>query len=86
MMSSHKATKKQILFKLFIYGMIEIICFNFYVIISGIEGNFNWTVERLTSTTAGMAIQTLMLVSSIIGFIIVIQFIIYILLIFTSSD
>ena len=82
----HKSTKKQSLFKVFIYGMIEVICFNLYIIISGLEGNINWTVERLTSTVAGTAIQTINLVASIIGFLLVIQLIIYVLLIFTGSD
>ena len=85
-LAGHKSTKKQSLFKIFIYGMIEVILFNLYMIISGSEGSFNWTVERLTLTSAGMAIQTIILVSSIIGFVLVIQFIVYVLLIFTGSD
>jgi len=82
----HKSTKKQSLFKVFIYLMIEVICFNLYIITSGLEGNFNWTVERLTSTLAGMVIQTIFLIASIIGFVLAIQFIIYVLLIITGSD
>ena len=82
----HKSTKKQSLFKVFIYGMIEVICFNLYIIISGLEGNINWTVERLTSTVAGTAIQTINLVVIIVAFVLVIQLIIYVLLIFTGSD
>ena len=85
-MSRHKSTKKQSLFKVFIYLMIEVICLNLYFIVSGLEGNFNWTIERMTSTLAGMVIQTIILVASIIGFVLVIQFIIYVLLIFTESD
>ncbi|MCJ7651329.1 MAG: hypothetical protein MUP85_22200 [Candidatus Lokiarchaeota archaeon] len=82
----HKSTKKQSLFKVFIYGMIEVICFNLYIIISGLEGNFNWTMERLTSSVAGMAIQTINLVAISVAFVLVIQLIIYVLLIFTGSD
>ena len=85
-LAGQKSTKKQSLFKIFIYGMIEVICFNLYIIISGLEGNFNWTVERLTSSVAGMAIQTINLVASIVAFVLVIQLIIYALLIFTGSD
>ena len=85
-LAGQKSTKKQSLFKIFIYGMIEVICFNLYFIISGLEGSFNWTIERLTSTAAGMVIQTIFLVASIIGFVLVIQIIIYLLLIFTGSD
>jgi len=85
-LTSHISTKKQNLFKIFLYGMIEVICFNLYIIISGSEGNFNWTVERLTSTPAGMVIQAIFLIATIIGFIFVIQLIVYILLIFTTSD
>jgi len=85
-LAAYKSTKKQSLLKVFIYLMIEVICLNFYFIVSGLEGNFNWTIERMTSTLAGMVIQTIILVASIIGFVLVIQFIIYVLLIFTSSD
>jgi hypothetical protein len=85
-LTSHKSTKKQTLFKIFFYGMIEVICFNLYIIISGLEGNFNWNVEWLTSTLAGMLIQAIFLIATIIGFIFIIQLIVYILLIFTSSD
>lgn len=85
-LAGHKSTKKQSLFKLFIYLMIEVFCLNLYIIISGLEGNFNWTIEELTSTAAGMAIQTINLIAVIIGFALVIQFIIYVLLIFTESD
>lgn len=85
-LAGHKSTKKQSLFKIFIYGMIEVILFNLYMIISGSEGSFNWTVERLTSTSAGMVIQTIFLIATIIGFIFVIQLVIYLLLVFTGSD
>ncbi|MHA1106293.1 MAG: hypothetical protein ACTSPN_11355 [Promethearchaeota archaeon] len=82
----HKSTKKESLYKVFIFLLIEVICLNLYIIISGLEGNFNWTIERLTSTAAGMAIQTLFLIATIIGFVVVIQFIIYILLVFMGAD
>ncbi len=82
----HKSTKKQSLFKIFIYGMIEIICLNLYFIISGLEGSFTWTIERLNSTAAGMLIQTINLIAIIIGFVLLIQFIMYLLLVFTGSD
>jgi hypothetical protein len=82
----HKSTKKQSLFKIFIYGMIEIICLNLYFIISGLEGSFAWTIERLNSTAAGMLIQTINLIAIIIGFVLLIQFIMYLLLVFTGSD
>lgn len=85
-LAGQKSTKKQALFKIFIYVMIEVMCFNLYVITSGLEGNFNWTIELLTTTAAGMTIQVIILVSSIVGFILIIQIIIYILLIFTGSD
>ncbi len=85
-LGSHKSTKNQSLFKVFLLLMIEVIFFNFYIIISGLEGNFNWTIERMTSSLAGMIIQTIILVAVIIGFVLAIQFIIYILLIFTESD
>ncbi|MBY9010541.1 MAG: hypothetical protein KGD74_11805 [Candidatus Lokiarchaeota archaeon] len=81
-----KSTKKESLYKIFIYGMVEFFCFSLYFIVSGLEGNFNWTVEQLTSTAAGMAIQTIMLIATIFGFIVAIQIIVYILLNVTHSD
>ena len=66
--------------------MVEFFCFSLYFIVSGLEGNFNWTVEQLTSTAAGMAIQTIMLIATIFGFIVAIQIIVYILLNVTHSD
>ena len=85
-LAGHKSTKKQALFKIFIYVMIEVMCFNFYIITSGLEGNFNWTIEQMTTTAAGMTIQAINLVASIIAFVLIIQIIIYVLLIFTDSD
>lgn len=82
----HKSTKKQSLYKIFIYGMVEFFCFSLYFIISGLVGTFNWTIEQLTSTAAGMAIQTIMLIATIFGFVVAIQIIVYILLNVTGSD
>ncbi|MBY9021458.1 MAG: hypothetical protein KGD67_10385, partial [Candidatus Lokiarchaeota archaeon] len=59
--------QKDTLFKIFIIGVIHLLFFNFYLIISAISGEFNWTVERLTSSLAGTFIQILDLVLFING-------------------
>ena len=45
--------QKDTLFKLFIFGVIQLLCVNLFLIISAISGEFNWTVEKLTSSLAG---------------------------------
>jgi len=75
---------KDALFKISIFFLIEIICLNLFLIISGITGSFEWSVERLTSSIAGMIIQVINLISLICGIIIVIYIIIAIILLIKS--
>ncbi len=72
--------QKDTLFKIFIFGAIQLLCINFYLIISAISGDFNWTVERLTASLAGTFIQILDLVLLINGVIIFLYFLVFLTL------
>ena len=54
--------QKDALFKIFIFAVFQLIFFSLYLIPSAISGDFNWTIERLTSSLAGSFIQILQLV------------------------
>jgi len=62
--------EKDALFKIFIFSVIQIFCLNIHFIISALSGDFNWTIERLTSSFGGTVIQILDLILLINGFII----------------
>ena len=68
------------LFKLFLLIIVELMCFNFFIIISAITGSFEWPIERLTSSFAGTMIQVINLVASISGMIIAVYVIMVIIL------
>ncbi len=72
--------QKDTLFKLFIFGALQLLCFNLYLIISAISGDFNWTVERLTASLAGTFIQILDLVLLINAVIVFLYFVIFLAL------
>ena len=72
--------QKGTLFKVFIIGALQLLCINLYLIISAISGDFNWTVERLTSSLAGTFIQILDLVLLINGVILFLYFVIFLAL------
>lgn len=59
--------KKTNLFLLAIFAVIQISCYNLYFIISAITGDFNWTIERLTTTTVGILIQIIDLILTVNG-------------------
>ena len=67
------------LFKLFLLIIVELMCFNFFLIISAITGSFEWPLERLTSSVAGTLIQIINLVALISGMIIFVYVIIVII-------
>ena len=85
-MNQHERKKKSTLFKIFIFSIIEYICLNIYIIISGLTGDFNWPIERLTTTGEGVLIQILTLIAMIGGFYLFIQIIIYVILILNTPD
>ena len=62
--------KKTNLFLLAIFAVIQISLYNLYFIISAITGDFNWTIERLTTTTVGFLIQIIDLILTINGLLV----------------
>ena len=72
--------QKDTLFKLFLFGMIEVICSTFYVTISALAGHFYWTVEQLTTTPMGMIIQILNLIILVDGIIIFLYLLIVVIM------
>jgi len=68
------------LFKLFLFTVVELFCISIYIIISALSGDFNWTVERLTSSFGGMVIQILQLIILINGVIIFMYIVIFLIL------
>jgi len=86
LIDKHSKNKKKALFKMFIYVVIEIICLNWYIVVSGVTGNFDWTVELLTTTGEGIFIQIITLAALIVGILFFVQFMIYIALILTAPE
>ena len=72
--------QKDTLFKLFLFSMIHFLLITLYLVISGISGDFDWTIERLTSSLTGVFIQILNLAILINGILIFIYIIILIIL------
>ena len=72
--------EKDTLFQLFIFSVIQIFCINIYIIISALSGDFNWTVERMTSSLGGMVIQIINLITLINGIIIFLYILIFLIL------
>ena len=72
--------QKDTFFRIFIIGSIQLLCFTFYLIISTLSGDFNWTVERLTSSLAGVFIQILDLILLINGVILFLYVVIFLIL------
>ena len=76
--------EKDALFKIFLLSVIQIFCFNIYLIVSTLSGDFNWTEERLTSSLGGMVIQIIDLITLINGVIIFLYIIIFLILLVKS--
>ncbi|NVM16563.1 MAG: hypothetical protein HWN80_02525 [Candidatus Lokiarchaeota archaeon] len=76
--------QKDTLFKLFIFGIIEFICVNVYLTISGLAGHLLWSVEQLTTTPEGMAIQILNLIILVDGIVLFVYLLIFVILFLTS--
>lgn len=71
--------QKNSLFKLFIFGIIQVFCIFYYVIVSGYAGTFKWTVQELTTNTYGTIVQILNLIIFVNGIIIFIYIVIFII-------
>ena len=72
--------EKDALFKIFFFSVIQIFCINIYLIISALSGDFNWTLERLTSSLGGTVIQIINIITLINGIIIFLYILIFLIL------
>ena len=77
--------EKGVLYNILIFGEIQLLSFVLYLIISAISGDFNWTVERLTSSLTGTFIQILKLVLLINGGVIFFYVVIFLILLVKSN-
>ncbi|MFX0074944.1 MAG: hypothetical protein ACFE96_05845 [Candidatus Hermodarchaeota archaeon] len=71
--------QKNLLFKVFIFAIVEFLCFITFVTIAGLTGNFEWTIEQLTGTPIGLFLQILNLVIVIDGILIFLYFLAFII-------
>jgi len=76
--------QKDALFKFVIFTVIQILCYNLFLIISAISGHFTWTLEQLTSSLAGTVIQILNIILIVNGVIIFLYIVIFLLLLLKS--
>jgi len=76
--------QKDLLFKVFLFGIIEAICFFVYITISGLSGNFNWTVEQLTSTPVGMILQIVNLIIVVDGIVMFLYLLAFVITLITG--
>lgn len=76
--------QKNLLFKAFLFGMVEVVCFFFFITISGLTGNFEWTVEQLTTTPLGMVMQVLNLVIVVDGIILFLYLLAFVITLITG--
>ena len=77
--------QKDAFYKILIFGEIQLLSFVLYLIISAISGDFNWTVERLTSSLAGTFVQILKLVLLINGGVIFLYVVILLILLLKAN-
>jgi hypothetical protein len=76
--------QKDVIFKAFIFGIIEFICVNIYLTISGIAGHLFWSVEQLTTTPEGILIQIITFIMFFDGAAIFIYLVIFLLMYLTT--
>ena len=72
--------QKDASFKIFIFAVLQLLFFNLQLIISVISGDFNWTIERLTSSLAGIFFQILGLALVLNGVALFIYIVIFLIL------
>jgi len=74
--------QKDTLYKIIIFGEIQLLCYILYLITSAISGDFNWTIERLASSSVGTFISVLrlvLLINGVILFVYIVIFLIFLL-------
>jgi len=76
--------EKDSLFKIFIFSVIHIFFLSIHIIISALSGDFNWTVERMTSSFEGLVIQIIGLILMVNGIIIFLYVLIFLILLVKS--
>lgn len=84
LLDKYKSNKKTMLFRIFIFAIIEFLCLISFFVISGITGSLSWPIERLITTPEGFLIQLLNLIALIIGFVLAVHIVIYLALVFKS--
>ena len=72
--------QKDTLFKVFLFGIIEFICFVVFITISGLAGHLSWTIEQLTTTPMGMVIQIVNLIIVVDGIVMFLYFLAFIIM------
>jgi len=82
----HREKMKKALFKIFLFSIIEFILLNIYIIISVLTRDYNWTIERLTTTSEGIVVQLIGLIAIVSGIYIIIQFMAYIAMALNTPD
>ncbi|MFX1233088.1 MAG: hypothetical protein ACFFBY_00905 [Promethearchaeota archaeon] len=76
------AKKESVRFRIFIFIIIEFLCLIYYYVISGITGNYSWTIIELTTTIEGFLIQIINLIAIIIGLILAVHIMMYIAILY----
>ncbi len=74
--------QKGVIFKIFMFGVIQILCYIINLMISAKLGDFVWTPEMLTSSLTGNIIQILnliLIINAVILFVYVVIFLILLL-------
>ena len=76
--------QKDALFKIVIFAVIQILCYNLFLIISAVSGHFTWTLKQLTTSLAGTVIQILNIIFIVNGVIIFLYVLVFLLLLLKS--
>lgn len=76
------AKKESVRFRIFVFIIIEFLCLIYYYVISGVAGNYSWTIIELTTTIEGFLIQIINLIAIIIGLILAVHIMMYIAILY----
>lgn len=85
-MNKYQMKKRKALFRIFFFGVIEYIIFLVYIITSALSRNFEWTVQKLTTSIGGIFVQVFALLATLIGIYIFIQVMVYVALLLNKPD
>ena len=76
--------QKDALFKIVIFAVIQILCYNLFIFISAVSGHFTWTLEQLTASLAGTVIQILNIIFIVNGVVIFLYIVVFLILLLKS--